>query len=551
MLYTEIQGTTVLVQIVQEGFYTMFFSSPSAESYLWNFGDGVTLTNQNPIHIYTQAGRYLISYTSPLETLQGEITVNSFAEFSYKQEGLIISFTTPFITNSDQYTYAWDFGDGGTSALHNPSHIYQNIGEYSVTLAVTPNVLWMPPETFTKIITLASIPVAEFSASPTTTEDIPGQPRGNYPLMVQFTDLSTNTPTLWYWDFGDGGNSTTEQNPIHTYTAGGIFNVYLDATNAGGTNRRTHNGLIYVVVPPLPAPILSMPAEGAVITSPITFIWGVVEGAADYNIQVATNENFTELFLDRYSTEATHFTGFPRGVLAYWRVCARKADGTQGGWSIIRSFTTVVAIPAIPTLMIPLDGATGVAILPTFNWGTVAGAVTYDLQVGAEETFVSPIINQTGLTETSYVATTPLVNGTLYYWRMRSVNTGGTSAWSVERKFTTISCGITSGITRGISTRYFIYGNTFVLDAVQEGYCLLDYYSKPAKLIAETDMLTIPDEEIECAILYLLQRVLGKASDWEGAVAIQKQYQEMISRVSMAKQSQQLETLWETGGGYD
>jgi PKD repeat protein len=50
-------------------------------------------------------------------------------------------------------------------------------------------------------------PVAAFSASPTS---------GSIPLKVQFTDQSTNSPTSWKWDFGDGTTSTTH-NPLHTY----------------------------------------------------------------------------------------------------------------------------------------------------------------------------------------------------------------------------------------------------------------------------------------------------------------------------------------------
>jgi PKD repeat protein len=65
-------------------------------------------------------------------------------------------------------------------------------------------------------------PVADFSASPTN---------GYAPLTVQFTDLSTAGPTSWDWNFGDTGTST-EQNPIHEYTAPGTYTVSLTATNA-------------------------------------------------------------------------------------------------------------------------------------------------------------------------------------------------------------------------------------------------------------------------------------------------------------------------------
>ncbi|WP_292382934.1 PKD domain-containing protein [Methanoculleus sp. UBA430] len=69
-------------------------------------------------------------------------------------------------------------------------------------------------------------PVANFTADITS---------GTAPLAVQFSDTSTGEPTAWNWTFGDGATST-EQHPIHTYTAAGIYTVTLTATNATGSD---------------------------------------------------------------------------------------------------------------------------------------------------------------------------------------------------------------------------------------------------------------------------------------------------------------------------
>ena len=69
-------------------------------------------------------------------------------------------------------------------------------------------------------------PVADFSASPTS---------GFAPLTVSFTDLSTNSPSSWSWDFGDGTTST-EPNPVHTYGNPGIYDVSLTVTNDFGSD---------------------------------------------------------------------------------------------------------------------------------------------------------------------------------------------------------------------------------------------------------------------------------------------------------------------------
>jgi len=72
-------------------------------------------------------------------------------------------------------------------------------------------------------------PTAGFSSNVTS---------GNAPLSVQFTDISTGTPTTWSWDFGDGTNSA-EQNPVHTYSTAGSYPVSLTVSNANGENSKT------------------------------------------------------------------------------------------------------------------------------------------------------------------------------------------------------------------------------------------------------------------------------------------------------------------------
>jgi len=82
-------------------------------------------------------------------------------------------------------------------------------------------------------------PVADFAGAPVS---------GEYPLAVDFTDLSSGDPTSWNWTFGDGGTSTA-QNPSHTYNAAGTYNVGLTATNAQGSDTATKNGYITVTEP--------------------------------------------------------------------------------------------------------------------------------------------------------------------------------------------------------------------------------------------------------------------------------------------------------------
>ncbi len=84
-------------------------------------------------------------------------------------------------------------------------------------------------------------PVAGFTGTPTS---------GSVPLTVQFTDTSTNSPTSWSWDFGDG-NTSTAQNPANTYSTAGNYTVSLTATNTAGSNTATQTGYITVSDVPL------------------------------------------------------------------------------------------------------------------------------------------------------------------------------------------------------------------------------------------------------------------------------------------------------------
>lgn len=73
------------------------------------------------------------------------------------------------------------------------------------------------------------VPVVDFIAVPT------GGTAGE--TAFQFTDLSTNSPTSWLWNFGSGGASgdTSLQNPVVYYANSGTFTVSLEAANGGGT----------------------------------------------------------------------------------------------------------------------------------------------------------------------------------------------------------------------------------------------------------------------------------------------------------------------------
>ncbi len=156
---------------------------------------------------------------------------------------LVVQFTDT-TTGGTPTSWLWDFGDGDTTdaTLRNPLHTYSASGDYTVTLTVTNTMgcdTVIKPDYIT-VLDITAPPVADFTADITT---------GTVPMEVDFTDTSLNYPSSWSWDFGDGGTST-EQNPTHTYTTAGSFDVTLTATNSIGSDSETKTGYITGITKP-------------------------------------------------------------------------------------------------------------------------------------------------------------------------------------------------------------------------------------------------------------------------------------------------------------
>jgi PKD repeat protein len=122
--------------------------------------------------------------------------------------------------------WTWDFGDGGRSGEQNPTHRYITPGAYTVTLTAVRGDL--TDTLVQKNLIVATPPrlIANFSATPL---------RGVVPLVVRFNDNSTGSPWMWNWNFWDVGNGTpftsSEQNPVVTFTEPGSYNVWLSVNN--------------------------------------------------------------------------------------------------------------------------------------------------------------------------------------------------------------------------------------------------------------------------------------------------------------------------------
>jgi PKD repeat protein len=215
-------------------------------SWLWDFGDGTTSTQQNPSHMYA-AGLWTVTLTvtdehgcTDTEVKTQYINSNEppAAAFSAAPTSCCAPLTVQFTDlsaagHSPLVSWLWSFGDGTTSTEQNPSHIYA-AGLWTVTLTVTDEHGCTDTEVKTQYIDSNAPPTAAFSAAPT-----------GAPLAVQFTDLSVagdNPLVSWLWQFGDGSTSTN-QNPMHVYTTAGVYTATLAVTDAHGCQSTTQQSI--------------------------------------------------------------------------------------------------------------------------------------------------------------------------------------------------------------------------------------------------------------------------------------------------------------------
>jgi PKD repeat protein len=210
-------------------------NAPTAWS--WNFGDGTSSASQNPTHAYAVSGIYTVSLTATnvagSSTATRIITVltaggNLTANFTYAVNGQFVTFADT--TAGNPKTWAWNFGDGQTSSIQNPTHAYAAAGAYTVTLTA---INQSGSNSTNQAVTAnASVPKAGFNAS-----------RASSRRTVTFSDASTGNPTAWAWNFGDGATSS-QQDATHTYAAAGSYTVTLVAGNGSGSTQITRT--IYI-----------------------------------------------------------------------------------------------------------------------------------------------------------------------------------------------------------------------------------------------------------------------------------------------------------------
>lgn len=243
--------------------------APPIIRWNWDFGDGTTSSERNPVHTYAARGRYTVRLhvesadRSDTRMREGYIhvrapqgpTADFVAATTQPIVGLPVQFSSiAFPGTTPISSWLWDFGDGTRSVLQNPVHIYVAASVYDVYLTVTSRIGSDTDIKLGYISVQQAPPVAEFS----TPHRVPftGEP-------LEFNDLSLSSGlpiTTWHWDFGDGAHSY-EPNPVHIFTAAETYSVSLTVESPAGKDLERKRD--YVIVQPLPGqvPFRSMNPE--------------------------------------------------------------------------------------------------------------------------------------------------------------------------------------------------------------------------------------------------------------------------------------------------
>ena len=345
--------------------------SSNASNYVWNFGDGNTLTagsNTNVTETYTNAGAYTVTLTA-----YGPGGVNVLTNTAY------IQVTTPG-TNVPNPTVQFI---GPATVLVS----WPNTGSYVLQTnanLTTPWVDYGGPVTTTNgissaIITLPATgtlffrlrvgtvvqppPVAAFSGTPTN---------GVAPLAVTFTNLSSNA-TNYVWSFGDGHTLSTgsSTNVTDTYTNAGAYTVILTAYGPGGVAALTNTAYIQVTMPAtnVPNPTIQYIGPSTVLVS-----W---PNTGNYVLQ--TNANLATPNWVNYGGPVTTSNGIcsvtivlPPGLL-FFRLAVQTIQNVPPNPTIgfAGLNTLVISWPSTGNFTLQTN-----ANLATTNWGNYGGPVT-------------------------------------------------------------------------------------------------------------------------------------------------------------------------------
>ena len=242
---------------------TATYGGFNPNTFTWDFGDNTSTVTQGftpPVpHTYAGPGTYQVKLTinddafcnSPDDTIKTvRLSPEVKALFSTPPRGCL-PYNAVFANQSlGGLRFEWDFGDGATSTVVDPTHLYSNAGTYIVKLRAFDSTSCNKVDSASFTITVSSIPAASFTFSPL-------QPEEN--TIINFVNQSIGA-TSYLWNFGDG-DTAIDTNPSHIFPATNIYDVCLKATNDAGCSDDTCIKVRAIIKPLLDVPTAFTPGR--------------------------------------------------------------------------------------------------------------------------------------------------------------------------------------------------------------------------------------------------------------------------------------------------
>ena len=227
--------------------------SKGAESLIWEFGDGNTSTEYEPLYTYKAPGIYdvILTVTNGTCTHSSMRTVHIIdekANFSADQTAICknseINLSASDINSSHVASWLWNFGDGTTSTdAEKASHIYTKAGKYNITLSITD---------LYGCVDFKTIEVTVHGPTVSFISDKEGSCLENNITNFSSTSSSDGTNALksWNWNFGDG-NVASGASFSHSYAKAGEYTVSLTVTDDFGCSDKSEKSSAVIIAKPI------------------------------------------------------------------------------------------------------------------------------------------------------------------------------------------------------------------------------------------------------------------------------------------------------------
>lgn len=338
-------------------------------------------------------------------------TLSSFSPLIINDSNITgTTFNTQILSSGTQYYWRVKaINNGGSSSWTTPWNFTTIYASPSVPVLVSPvdGATRIPVSTVLRWNKTANATVYQLQLSKTndfSSTEIDSIGLADTSLAVN----SLNQETVYYWRVrGKNADSTGSWSAVRSFTT---------LKNSPGV------------------PVLILPInQAANVPVNATLVWSKVSGAASYTVQLSTSPSFADFLVNQIVNTDTSLSipSLPNDKVCYWRVQAENESG-PGGWSVVDTFTTIIATPSKVTLV------TGVSDTITTNqitlcWHPSAPKILkYRIEIATNENMENAISDT--LADTS-IQLTEITDNTRFWWRVSALNDAGWGEFSEKGTF--------------------------------------------------------------------------------------------------------------------